>query len=109
MNKYQSKAKQTLSAAMGPITAGLRRFEAEAQERAKAEAAPPEKNKCGFFGAIQVEAHGLQRKQKSLALWLRVEHLCSHKWALRSNEPQQRDIPGPRSLSHARVPTCSEW
>ena len=28
---------------MGPTTAGLRRFEAEAQERAEAEAAPPEK------------------------------------------------------------------
>ena len=42
MTKYQSKAQQTLSAAMGPITAGLWRFEAEAQEQARAEAALPE-------------------------------------------------------------------
>ena len=43
MTKYQSKAQQLLSAAMGPITAGLRRFEAEAQAQAEAEAAPPGK------------------------------------------------------------------
>ena len=42
MTKYQSKAQQALSAAMGPITAGLRRFEAEAQAQAEAEAAPLE-------------------------------------------------------------------
>ena len=42
ITKYQSKAQQALSAAMGPITAGLRRFEAEAQTRAEAEAAPLE-------------------------------------------------------------------
>ena len=30
MTKYQSKAQQALLAAMGPITAGLRRFEMEA-------------------------------------------------------------------------------
>ena len=42
MTKYQSKAQQALSAAMGPITAGLRRFEAEAQAQAEAEDAPPE-------------------------------------------------------------------
>ena len=41
MTKYQSKAQQLLSAAMGPITAGLRRFEAEEQAQAEAEAAPP--------------------------------------------------------------------
>ena len=40
MTKYQSKAQQALSAAMGPITAGLRRFEAEAAAQAEAEAAP---------------------------------------------------------------------
>ena len=43
MTKYQSKAQQLLSATMGPITAGLRRFEAEAQAQAEAEAAPPGK------------------------------------------------------------------
>ena len=41
MTKYQSKAQQALSAAMGPISARLRRFEAEAQARAEAEAVPP--------------------------------------------------------------------
>ena len=41
MAKYQSKAQQVLSSAMGPITAGLRRFETEAQAQAEAEAAPP--------------------------------------------------------------------
>ena len=41
MTKYQSKAQQLLSAAMGPITAGLRRFEAEEAARTEAEAVPP--------------------------------------------------------------------
>ena len=36
------KAQQALAAAMGPITAGLRRFEAEAEARAQAGTAPPE-------------------------------------------------------------------
>ena len=35
MTNYQSKAQQALSAAMGPITAGLRRFEMEAQVRSE--------------------------------------------------------------------------
>ena len=48
MTKYQSKAQQALSAAMGPITAGLRRFEMEAQARSEesgaAELAGPERD-----------------------------------------------------------------
>ena len=39
MTKYQSKAQQILSAAMGPITAGLRRFESEAQAKREASGA----------------------------------------------------------------------
>ena len=42
ITKYQSKAQQVLSAAMGPITSGLRRLEAEAQAQAEVEEAPPE-------------------------------------------------------------------
>ena len=47
MTKYQSKAQQALSAAMGPITAGLRRSEMEAEAKSEqsgaAEPAGPEK------------------------------------------------------------------
>ena len=32
MTKYQSKAQQVLSSAMGPLTQGLRRYEQEQQE-----------------------------------------------------------------------------
>ena len=42
MTKYQSKAQQAMAAAMGPITVGLRRFEAEAEAQAQAGTAPPE-------------------------------------------------------------------
>ena len=38
MTKYQSKAQQALSAAMIPITEGLRRFEAESELRVPEEA-----------------------------------------------------------------------
>ena len=88
-DRFQSKAQQLLSAAMGPITAGLRRFEAEAQAQAEAEVAPCE--------------------QKSLVLCLRVDHLCSHRWALRANAPEQRDNAGSGASSHARVPKSSGW
>ena len=42
MTKYQSKAQQVLSAAMGPITDGMRRFEAEAEARMHSSKTPPD-------------------------------------------------------------------
>ena len=70
MTKYQSKAQQVLSAAMGPITAGLRRFEAEAQARAEDQEATPQETTLASLA---------RAKLRRMVFSANKSHWCSNK------------------------------
>ena len=107
ITKYQSKAQQALSAAMGPITAGLRRFEAEVQAQAVAEEAPPEEQSLASLAQAKLRrmvfsanrSHWFSACELSIFVITGGHCVQSH---------SSREIFLGRA-PHARVPTFSEW
>ena len=109
MTKYQSKAQQLLSGAMGPITAGLRRFEAEAQAPADVEDAPPGETSMAALARAKLRrmVFSANRSHWFSACELTIFVLTGGRCV--QTHWGREVFPGPGTLSHARVPASSEW